>query len=213
MGNEEISAGLQRYSIEWITGLLSHIGRTYGESAVEAALRDTGERLVKARRLPAERWWALDAERRAKAITRPMLANGATVEVTETDTEITLSFRCGTGGRLIDEGRYGDDGFLTLREPGPMTFGRDELPVYCAHCSIHNELQPIEWWGLPTTIEDPPRAPGEPCVHHVYRDRALIPDEVFVRLGRRPPRSGASTFSSPVPIGERLEHPQQEHHP
>ena len=121
-----------------------------------------------------------------------MLANGASVEVTEDDEKITLAFRCGTGGRLIDEGRYdqqddGSEGYLTLTEPGPMTFGRDALPVYCAHCSINNELQPIERDGLPTTVEQPPRVAGEACIHHVYRDPASVPDEVFLRLGQTRP--------------------------
>ena len=174
---------LQQHSVNWIASLLSHVGRTYGESAVESALRATGEDFLRARRMDLTEWWELPAEARARALTRSMSANGATVEATESESEITLSFRCGTGGRLIDEGRYGPDGYLTLNEPGPMTFGRDELPVYCAHCSIHNELQPIEWAGLPMTVEDPPTGPGEPCVHHVYRTSADIPDDVWVRLG------------------------------
>ena len=174
---------LQEHSINWITSLLSHIGRTYGQAAVEAALRETGEGFLRERRMDPLEWWALPAETRAQALTRSMTANGATVEVTESAGEITLAFRCGTGGRLIDEGRYGPDGYLVLDEPGPITFGRDSLPVYCAHCSIHNELQPIEWSGLPMTVEDPPEGPGRPCVHHVYRTAEDIPDEVWVRLG------------------------------
>src|SRR5207302_5697464 len=35
---------LQEYSINWVTALLSFIGREMGEAAVEDALRDTGER-------------------------------------------------------------------------------------------------------------------------------------------------------------------------
>jgi hypothetical protein len=36
-----------------------------------------------------------------------------------------LAFRCGTGGKLIDDGRYeGDHPYWTLREPGGRTFSR-----------------------------------------------------------------------------------------
>ena len=59
---------------------------------------------------------------------------------------------------------------------------RDELWVYCAHCSVNNEIQPVEWGESPTSIEYPPTKAGERCVHHIYKDVADTP-------GRRlPPR-------------------------
>jgi hypothetical protein len=173
---------LQDYSINWITALLSFIGRELGEDAVEQALRDFGASFVGPRR--GEGWDELPAEARAKAVARAMVANVGTCEVEEDDEKITLSFRCGTGGRLIDEGRYeGEDAYLTLREPGPRTFQRDALPVYCAHCSVNNEIQPVEWGRAPTTVEFPPTEPGQPCVHHVYKDQSALPPEVFDRIG------------------------------
>jgi hypothetical protein len=176
---------LQDYSINWVTSLLSFIGRELGEEAVERALRDFGESYVRPRR--GDTWDALPADARATAVARAMVANFGECEVDEDDEKITLSFRCGTGGRLIDEGRYGDDGYLVLRERSGQTFMRDELPVYCAHCSVNNEIQPLEWGGAPVTVEHPPRQPGEPCVHHVYKDPAAMPDEVYVRIGKQPP--------------------------
>jgi hypothetical protein len=178
---------LQDYSISWITSLLSFVGRELGEEAVEEALRAFGEEFVRARR--AEGWDGLPAEARATAIARSMVANFGTCEVSEDDEKITLSFRCGTGGRLIDEGRYeGEDGFLVLEERDGRTFMGDELPVYCAHCSVNNEMQAVEWGGAPTTVEYPPRRAGEPCVHHVYKDPSSMPDEVYLRIGKRPPQ-------------------------
>jgi hypothetical protein len=161
---------LQSYSINWITSLLSFIADELGEDAVERALRRSGDDFIKTRRDVGIDWSALPAEVRAKAIARTMVANFGTCEVDEDDEKITLSFRCGSGGRLLDEGRYdGPDGYAVLRERGPRTFDRDELPVYCAHCSINNEIQPIEAGRLPVSIEHPPRQPGEPCVHSSHR--------------------------------------------
>ncbi|HZN16097.1 MAG TPA: hypothetical protein VFB78_17650 [Acidimicrobiales bacterium] len=176
---------LQDYSINWITALLSFIGREQGEAAVERALREFGDEFVSRRRDPA--WDTLPAATRARAIARAMLANFGTCDVSEDDEKITLSFQCGTGGRLIDEGRYDDQGgpHLTLREAGPRTFMRDGLPVYCAHCSINNEIQPVEDGRAPVTVEIPPTAPGEPCVHHIYKDTAAIPTDVYERIGLR----------------------------
>ena len=179
---------LQSYSINWITSLLSFIGRELGEDGVEAALRQTGEEFVRRRRDTGTPWESLPAEARAKIIARAMVANGGSCEVDEDDEKIVLSFRCGSGGRLIDEGAYdGPDGYLTLTETGPRTFQRDTLPVYCAHCSVNNEIQPVEWGGVPTSVEYPPDGPGEPCVHHVYREPRSAPTDTWVRIGQTPP--------------------------
>src|SRR3954462_11957678 len=128
---------LQIYSIEWITSLLSFIARELGEDAVERALRTSGDDFIHDRRQGP--WDELPANVRAKVIARAMVANGGACEVDEDDDKVVLSFQCGSGGRLIDEGRYDVDGgsYLTLRERSGRTFSRAELPVYCAHCSVN----------------------------------------------------------------------------
>jgi hypothetical protein len=89
---------------------------------------------------------------------------------------------------MIDEGRYeGEHAYLTLTRKDGRTFQRDALPVYCAHCSVNNEIQPLEWGGVPTSIEYPPERPGEPCVHHVYKDLSAMPAVVYERIGKPPP--------------------------
>ncbi|MFN2613708.1 MAG: hypothetical protein ABR552_02675, partial [Actinomycetota bacterium] len=121
------------HSINWITSLLSFIGRRLGEDAVEEALRDFGERFLRARRATAGE--PPGARKVMEGVARGMKANGAEVRFEEDAEKFILSFRCGSGGKLIDEGAYGEPkGYLTLRDAGPRTFGRDELPVYCAHC-------------------------------------------------------------------------------
>lgn len=182
---------LKDYSINWITSLLTFVGDELGEEAVERALRRFGDDYVRPRRGDGAQWASLPAAARAKVIARAMIANLGAVEVTEDDEKVVLSFECGTGGKLIDEGRYeGEGAYLTLRERGPRTFTRDELPVYCAHCSVNNEIQPVEWTGAPTTVEHPPQRPGDPCVHHVYKDVAAIPREVYERIGKTPSPEG-----------------------
>lgn len=185
---------LKDYSINWITSLLTFVGEELGEDAVERALRKTGDEFVRPRRETGIAWDSVPASARARVIARAMLSNFGTVAVDEDDEKIVLSFRCGTGGMLIDEHRYeGEHAYLTLREKSGRTFMRDELPVYCAHCSVNNEIQPVEWGAAPTTIEHPPRRPGDPCVHHIYKDVGDIPDEAYRRIGKeRPAQSGAS---------------------
>ncbi len=181
-------SSLQEYSINWITSLLSFIADEMGEAAVERALRTTGDEFVRPRRSTDVAWGDLPAAQRAKVISRAMLANTGSVEVSEDDEKIVLSFRCGSGGRLIDDGRYeGEHAYRTLTERSGRTFMRDELWVYCAHCSVNNEIQPVEWGETPTSIEFPPTAPGEPCVHHVYKDVTAIPAADYARIDQPAP--------------------------
>jgi hypothetical protein len=181
-------ASLKDYSINWITSLLTFVAEELGEDAVERALRKTGDEFVRPRRTTGTEWGTLPAAQRAKVIARAMVANMGEVEVAEDDEKIVLSFQCGTGGKLISDGAYeGDHPYWTLREPAGRTFDRDELPVYCAHCSVNNEIQPVEWGSAPTSIEFPPAQRGEPCVHHIYKDVRDTPAEAFIRIGKAPP--------------------------
>ena len=192
-------SSLQDYSINWIASLLTFITDELGEDAVERALRSTGETFVRPRRTSEQRWGDLPAAQRAKVIARSMLANMGEVVVSEDDEKISLAFRCGSGGRLIDDGRYeGEDAYATLKEPGGRTFGKAAMWVYCAHCSVNNEMQPVEWGEVPTSIEFPPERAGEPCVHHVYKDVTAIPDAAYVRIGKRPPGGSADESAQTV---------------
>lgn len=189
---KDLLAGMERdwlrnkdYSINWITSLLSFIGRRLGEPAVEEALRDFGSRYLVERRAG---YAAVAPEIRLEGLVRAMKANGADVELGEDEDKFVASFRCGSGGKLIDDGAYAAPrGYLTLHGPAPITFGRETLPVYCAHCSINNEIEAIETTGVPVTIEFPPEKAGERCVHHVYKDPSRIPDEIYRRVGKEKP--------------------------
>lgn len=181
-------AGLKDYSINWITSLLTFVAEELGEDAVERALRKTGDEFVRPRRATGTDWGDVPAAQRAKVIARSMLGNMGAVEVSEDDEKIVLSFQCGSGGKLIERGAYeGEHPYWTLSEQSGRTFMRDSLPVYCAHCSVNNEIQPTEWGSTPTSIEHPPERAGEPCVHHVYKDVNAIPDAAYVRIGQPPP--------------------------
>ena len=183
-------SGLKDYSINWITSLLTFIGEELGEDAVERALRKTGEEFVRPRRDGDVPWASLPAAVRAKVIARAMLGNMGEVDVEEDDEKITLSFRCGSGGKLIDDGRYdGEHAYLRLRDRAGRTFMRDDLWVYCAHCSVNNEIQPVEWGETPTSVEFPPEHAGERCIHHLYKDSGALPPEIYERLGKAPPQT------------------------
>jgi hypothetical protein len=110
---------------------------------------------------------------------------------------------CGSGGR----GQRGDpiEGTPSRSEP-PYEFGvtQDEhdwaggergVCYYCAHCVVALQKWPIEQWGSPVRVVDPPLHPGEtlgtapePCRWTIYKSAAAVPEEAYRRVGAVKPR-------------------------
>ena len=183
-------AGLKDYSINWITSLLTFIADELGEEAVERALRKTGDEFVRPRRNTGTAWGDLPASRSGPRSSRGRCSGTwARSRCPRTTRRSCSSFRCGSGGKLIDDGRV--RGRAPVRgRCASRPAGRSRATscwVYCAHCSVNNEIQPVEWGEAPTSIEFPPERPGEPCVHHVYKDVGAIPAEAYERIGKPPP--------------------------
>jgi len=59
--------------------------------------------------------------------------------VIEDEQKVTFLLQpCGSGGRLINEGRYyltGDRPFALMPRASRSTFSMPDFPVYCNHCS------------------------------------------------------------------------------
>jgi hypothetical protein len=64
------------------------------------------------------------------------------------------------------------------------SYGREDFPLYCTHCSFMNESLPIKWIGYPLYPSDPPDDFGrDPCTWYWYKDPADIPDRHWERYG------------------------------
>lgn len=64
--------------------------------------------------------------------------------------------------------------------------------LYCSHCSLVNEILPIENFGYPNRITEYPENPGDPCTWYIYKDPDDIPEEYYTRIGKtKPPRRSA----------------------
>lgn len=111
---------------------------------------------------------------------------------------------CGSGGRVIRDDTTGGKprpaepfSLAVTTRPHDWSFGRAGVQAYCVHCCLLNMVMPIDRLGYPTRVIDPPTWPeartGAPCTWWVYKDPALVPDEVYERVGRRRP---------PAPPGE-----------
>src|ERR1700689_782659 len=115
----------------WTAATLSFVGRRFGDKGLEEAM-DEG---VKA-------WWVPSLDKmpqgvraRVKMFAAGLRAHLQPLHIEEDDEKVVIQMRpCGSGGRLVLEGKYeGPDALLTIEGKQFLTYGRDSFPVYCAH--------------------------------------------------------------------------------
>jgi hypothetical protein len=182
--------------LQWITALLSHIYDNHGEDAAVRAVRDTAT--------AGQSGWALPFMKAKETLLREKgfkgyieflvdvwrqhsMYPGTTFE--EDDEKITLTMKqCGSGGRLINMGAYeGPFGYRKLKKAGPHTWGEEDLPLYCSHCSWVHEIAPLMYGGegaqLWVHASPFPKKPGDPCIYYFYKDPKKIPEKYYKRIG------------------------------
>ncbi|MEQ8492800.1 MAG: hypothetical protein RLW42_01145 [Gammaproteobacteria bacterium] len=172
----------------WITATLSEVARRYGD----AALDDVMVEGVRA-------WWkpivaSLPNDPESMPARIKMFAAGLQghlqpLEITEDDDKVEIKMcPCGSGGRLIQEGKYeGEEAFHTIADPQPLTYGRPDYPVYCAH-EYAMERVDIEENGRPFVVVEPAAKLGRDyCSLIVYKDPDKIPDKYYERIGLKKP--------------------------
>ncbi len=168
----------------WVTATLSEIGRRYGDQALD-------EIMVEGVRA----WWkpivqSLPKEPEALPAKIKMFAAGLQghlqpLEIVEDDEKIEIKMKpCGSGGRLIMEGKYeGKDAFLKISAPQAMTYGRPDYPVYCAHEYAMEKID-IEENGRPFVVVEPAAKLGRDyCSLIVYKDPEAVPLKYYDRVG------------------------------
>jgi hypothetical protein len=123
-------------------------------------------------------------------------SDDAHIDVVETDDRWVMSFDpCGSGGRMrrgdaVREQRPRTEppfSFASAERAHAWTWGKENVCLYCAHCSFVNEILPIERTGIPLRVTDYPVTPGDQCRWTVYKDAAAIPEEVYRRVGKLKP--------------------------
>lgn len=128
-----------------------YIGNTFGDDALRQFHLDTGiKRARPALKIAAEK----SPEKFMKVLHRQMdsLPDG-NFDLQETDKEIIVSGRCGSGGRWIREGQ-------TARN-------KEGVPYYCVHCPIWWEELPKEF-NIPMTFH--PSVNGDNCAWKLRKD-------------------------------------------
>lgn len=111
------------------------------------------------------------------------------------DDRVEFTFApCGSGGRtVIGEALDGTPprmeppfGFKVLEEAHDFAWNLKGVCTYCAHCCILTEKMPIEQFGYPVRVVDPPLYPNNGkavCRWTVYRTPQAVPEQVYARLG------------------------------
>ncbi len=105
------------------------------------------------------------------------------VTVTEHDDRVAMTFHtCGSGGRILAAGRNS-----VVAGTHDFAWSTPGVCSYCVHCCVLQQLTPIDDFGYPARVIDPPTRPGDPCTWTVYRDPSLVPAEAYERVGRTKP--------------------------
>jgi len=153
---------------DWVTDLLSFIGRHHGDEVLYEALNETygGSAL----RL-GKRYAGKSKRQKIEMLVAGLRGHLHPLKIEEDDEKVTIiASPCGSGGRLVLGGAYDPPtSFLRIRKAQPMTFNRPDFPVYCAHCHIQN-IAPLEPGGEVLFITEPAKKLGEePCRTYIYK--------------------------------------------
>lgn len=136
-------------------------------------------------------------------------------ELIEAEDRFILRFDpCGSGQRIV-RGDWIEDTPSRVEPPYNWDVAKEEASwnhftkgvcLYCAHCIVLMEELPIDRFGYPVRVIDPPVYPDtdrdpevrQRCQWQMFKDPTNVPEEYYVRVGRtKPDKFGSSNFDSP----------------
>jgi hypothetical protein len=136
------------------------------------------------------------------------------MELIETEDRYILRFDpCGSGGRTL----RGDTiegtpsrmeppyDWTVSQEPHTWNHGQKGICHYCTHCIVLMEELPMDRFGYPVRVIDPPRYGAkdengnwEKCQWQMFKDPTKVPEEYYERVGRkRPDKFGSKALGAP----------------
>lgn len=127
---------------------------------------------------------------------------------------------CGSGGRTVQGDEIEGTGprmeapynWKVAEEPHDWNHYTPGVCLYCAHCIILTEQMPMDRFGYPVRVIDPPvYFPGQTerqqCRWTMYKDPTTVPEELYTRAGRTKPtefgskaHTGQTVFLGSIPI-------------
>jgi hypothetical protein len=140
-------------------------------------------------------------------------------ELIETEDRFILRFDpCGSGQRTV-RGDWIEGTPPRMEEPYGWTVTEEEhswnhytpgVCLYCTHCIILMEEMPIDRFGYPVRVIDPPVYPDtdpdperrQKCQWQMFKDPTQVPEEYYTRVGRTKPTAfgGRATGAGSLPI-------------
>jgi hypothetical protein len=189
---------IQDIYVDWIWAMLTWVQGEVGEPAVERIMRDTLGSWALARYanyldLSFDERLALTVEGMRGHLSGP--GRLGSVDVVDEGKRVVVSFDpCGSGGRA----RRGDPddaipGATQRPELGfsegahDWTWQQKGVCLYCSHCSLINEILPIERLGFPMRVTEYPASPDDACRWILYKDPRDVPAEAYERVGKTKP--------------------------
>jgi hypothetical protein len=200
---------IQDRDVDHLYGLINEVVERYGEEALgefwEAIIGPLFEtRYAKfdiskfpwEDSLPVNLYLAFEAMR-GHLVGPGRLGN---MEFEEDDDRYTFRFDpCGSGSRAL-RGDTEIEGTPSRMLP-PYNFGvtseehdfawnKKGICYYCSNCCLVMQLKPIEAFGYPVRVVEPPVYPATAdakCTWHVYKDPRKTPEEFYRAVGRAKP--------------------------
>jgi hypothetical protein len=172
--------------MSWVSGLLTFIYENYGIDTVVEAERAAHAKEAKLVFLPPER---TDFKFMVEKLAAELQAHvHQTMTIEEDDEKVVITNTpCGSGGRLIAMGAYEPEvGMARIQESVDITFHTKDYPIYCCHCALFN-MNAVDETGDFIFLNNPPQKDGSYCQFIFYKDKSKIPDEYYVRLGKKSP--------------------------
>jgi len=132
----------------------------------------------------------------------------------EFDDRFVVSFDpCGSGGRTVQGDEIEGTGprmeapynWKVSEEPHDWNHYTPGVCLYCAHCIVLTEQMPMDHFGYPVRVVDPPLyTPGQTerqqCRWTMYKDPTAVPEEFYTRAGRTKP----TEFGSAAHRGQKV---------
>lgn len=122
------------------------------------------------------------------------------IEFEEDEDRYTFRFDpCGSGGHIV---RGDQEVFHTppraeppynwkvLEEEHDFAWNRKGVCLYCTNCCVLMQKKPIEEFGYPVRVVEPPTYPDTKdvkCTWHVYKDPRKVPERFYADVGATKP--------------------------
>lgn len=188
--------------VNWSWSFFTYIADNYGEEELEKAMRSVLGSYYKAR---YDKVMVSDVKTQLQLTVEGLRGHlmgkdrQGEIYITEEEDRYVLKLDpCGSGGVARQRVESGTeprpDLFGFSKKPGPLTWGKDKVCYYCAHCAMVNEIMAIENYGHPMRVTEYPEKAEDACIWYIYKDPKNIPGEYYERVGKKAPE-GAPRLS------------------